>query len=89
MTVTFTTDDGNPASDLSVTSGLAPLSAGWSTSSLSFSCSAISSGAGCQLSLTYAPSSPATGTLTLDYSYTNNSGIVKAGTVTIAYAAAP
>jgi hypothetical protein len=89
VTVTFTTDDGNPASDLSVTSGLTSLPAGWSTSSPGFSCSAISSGAGCQLSLTYAPTSPATGTLTLGYSYTNNSGIVKAGTVTIAYTAAP
>jgi hypothetical protein len=87
VTVTFTTDDGNPASALSVTSGLTSLPAGWSSTSSSFSCAAVSVGSGCQLALTFAPTAPASGILTLGFSYTNNSGIVKSGTVTIAYTA--
>ena len=49
----------------------------------------MSVGTGCQLSLTYAPTVPAPGTLTLGFSYTNDSGIVKTGTTAIAYTAAP
>jgi hypothetical protein len=87
VTVTFTTDDGNLASALSVTSGLTPLPAGWSSPSTSVSCPAVSVGSGCQLALTFAPTAPAAGTLTFGFSYTNNSGIVKSGTVTLAYTA--
>ena len=87
VTVTFTTDDGNLASALSLTSGLTSLPAGWSSTSTSFSCASVSVGIGCQLALTYAPTAPATGTLTFGFSYTNNSGIVKSGTVTLAYTA--
>ena len=87
VTVTFTTDDGNLASALSLTSGLTSLPAGWSSTSTSFSCASVSVGAGCQLALTYAPTSPAAGTLTFGFSYTNNSGIVKSGTVTLTYTA--
>jgi hypothetical protein len=87
VTVTFTTDDGNPASALSVTSGLTSLPAGWSSPSTGFSCASVSVGSGCQLALRFAPASPASGTLTLGFSYTNNSGIVKSGTVTLAYTA--
>src|SRR5450631_2641283 len=87
VTVTFTTDDGNPASALSVTSGLTSLPAGWSSPSTSFSCASVSVGSGCQLALAFAPMAPASGTLTFGFSYTNNSGIVKSGTVTLAYTA--
>lgn len=38
------------------------------------------------LSLTYAPTVGASGTLTLDYSYRDNSGASKNGSVNIAYA---
>lgn len=89
VTVTFTTDDGNLASGLSVTSGLASLPAGWSSASTSFSCPNVSVGTGCQLSLTYAPPGADAGTLTLGFSYTNDSGVVKTGTTGIAYTAAP
>ncbi len=89
VTVTFTTDDGNLASALSVTSGLAALPAGWSSASSSFSCASVSVGASCQLALTYAPTAAATGTLTLGFSYTNDAGIAKTGTVSIAYTATP
>jgi len=87
VTVTFTTDDGNPASALSVTSGLTSLPAGWNSTSTSFSCASVSVGIGCQLALSYAPTAPGTGTLTLGFTYTNNSGFVKSGTVTISYTA--
>ncbi len=93
ITVTFTTDDGNPASGLSVTSGLGTLPSGWSSGpSGSFACSSVSTGSGCQLSLIYAPTTPAptapaSGPLTLTYSYFDNSGTPKAGTVSIPYTA--
>jgi len=87
VTVTFTTDDGNLASALSITSGLTSLPAGWSSTSTSFSCASVSVGIACQLALTYSPTAPATGTLAFGFSYTNNSGILKSGTVTLAYTA--
>ena len=87
ITVTFTTDDGNLASGLSITSGLDTLPAGWSSTSTAFSCASVSVGNGCQLSLTYAPTAAGTGTLTLGFSYTNDSGIVKTGTVSVPYTA--
>jgi hypothetical protein len=89
VTVAFTTDDGNPASGLSVTSGLSPLPSGWSTTSGSFACASVSSGAGCTLSLTYAPTTVAGGTLSLTFDYDNNSGIAKTGSVSIPYTATP
>jgi hypothetical protein len=85
ITVTFTTDDGNLASGLSITSGLDTLPTGWSSTSTAFSCASLSVGNGCQLSLTYAPMAAGTGTLTLGFSYTNDSGIVKTGTVSVPY----
>jgi hypothetical protein len=81
------TDDGNPARDLTITSGLTPLPGGWSSSASTFSCSSVDTGPGCQLSLSYAPTAADTGTLTLGYSYTNNSGMVKTGTLAIGYTA--
>jgi hypothetical protein len=86
VNVTFVTDDGNPASDLTVTSGLTPLPAGWSSAS-TFSCSSVSTGTGCQLSLSYVPAVADSGTLTLGYSYTNNSGVAKTGTIALGYTA--
>lgn len=87
VNITFVTDDGNPASNLTVTSDLTALPAGWSSAASSLSCPSVSTGTGCQLSLSYAPTAVASGTLTLAYSYTNNSGIVKTGTVALAYTA--
>jgi hypothetical protein len=87
VSVTFATDDGNPASALSVTSGLAPLPAGWSSTSGTFSCSTVSAGTVCQLPLTYAPTAAASGTLTLGFGYVNDAGYARTGTVNIAYRA--
>ena len=87
VTVTFTTDDGNVASNLSITSGLSTLPANWSSPAASFSCASVSTGTGCQLSLTYAPAATDSGTLTLGYSYIDNAGTSKTGTVSLPYSA--
>jgi hypothetical protein len=88
VTVTFTTNDGNPASALSVTTGLTTLPAGWSTTSASFTCATVSAGTVCQLPLTYAPTAVVgNSTLTLGYSYSDDSGHAKTGNVTIDYSA--
>ncbi len=87
LTVTFATDDGNPASALSVTSGLTVLPAGWSSAGSTLACPSVSAGVNCQLALTYQPTNPDGGTLTLGFTYTNDSGSVKSGTVLIPYTA--
>jgi hypothetical protein len=87
VSATFTTDDGRPATALQLTSSLATLPAGWSSVDSSFTCSGLSSGSGCQLPLMYTPSAAGSGTLTLNYSYLNNAGVAKTGTVSIAYRA--
>ncbi len=88
-TVTFATDDGNPASVLSVTSGLAVLPPAWSSADSTFACSGVSAGTDCQLALMYQPTSPDSGTLALEFTYRNDSGRVKNGTVLIPYTATP
>jgi hypothetical protein len=97
VTITFATNDGNPAlgvpvtsNALTVTSGLSPLPTGWSSSSSTFSCLTVSAGTACQLPLSYAPSAVTSGmqTLTLGYSYVNDAGIANTGTATISYSAA-
>ncbi len=85
--VTFTTDDGRSGTALNLTSSLATLPAGWSTTAASFSCSGFGSGNGCQLPLTYAPGAADSGMLGLNYTYVNNAGASKSGTVNIAYRA--
>jgi hypothetical protein len=87
VSVTFTTDDFNAASALSITTALDTLPAGWSAASSSFGCSAVSVGTGCVLSLVYAPPIADSGTLSLQFSYLNDSGVLKTGTVSIAYTA--
>jgi hypothetical protein len=87
VTVTFTTDDGRPATALQLTSSLSALPAGWTSSAPTFSCGGFSTGNGCQLSLTYAPIAAGNGMLALNYSYMNNAGEPKTGSVSIAYRA--
>jgi hypothetical protein len=89
VTVTFTTDDGNAASALSITTALNSLPAGWSTTSAGFGCSVVSIGTGCVLSLVYAPMMADSGTLDLQFGYLNDSGLPKSGTVSVAYTAGP
>jgi hypothetical protein len=85
VTVNFTTDDGRPATALSLTSSLAALPAGWSSSMSAFACSGLGGGATCQLTLLYAPMALDSGTLTLTYAYLNNAGESKTGSVAIPY----
>jgi hypothetical protein len=87
VAVTFTTDDGRPATALQLTSSLATLPAGWSSVDAAFTCSGLSTGSGCQLPLMYTPTAAASGTLILNYAYMNNAGVTKSGTVNIAYRA--
>jgi hypothetical protein len=87
VAVTFTTDDGRPATELQLTSSLSALPAGWSSTDSSFACSGFSGGNGCQLTLTYAPTAAGTGTLTLPYAYLNNAGESKTGSLNIPYRA--
>src|SRR6185437_3087346 len=87
VAVTFTTDDGRPATALQITGGLSTLPAGWSSTAAGFSCGGFSSGNTCQLPLTYAPAAPGSGTLALSYTYRNNSGESKQGSLNIAYRA--
>jgi hypothetical protein len=89
LDVVFTTDDGNPATLLAITSGLTTLPAGWSSASGTFGCSAVSVGIGCKLSLVYAPTAADAGTLSLGFSYLNDSGIAKTATASIVYSATP
>ena len=47
----------------------------------------MSTGNGCQLGLSYTPSAAASGSLTLNYSYTDDAGVAKTGSVRLPYAA--
>jgi hypothetical protein len=49
----------------------------------------VNVGTGCMLSLVYAPTMADSGTLNLQFSYLNDSGLPRPGTVSIAYAAGP
>ncbi len=85
--VNFTTDDGTAATGLAVTTNLAALPSGWSSAKSTFTCAIVSTGSGCQLSLDFAPSAAAVGTLVLNYSYLDNSGATRSGALNIPYAA--
>ena len=89
ITILFTTDDGNPATGFAITSGLSALPSGWSSNSGTFTCATVDGSGACELNLTYAPTAPASGALTLGFSYSNDSGIARTGSVSIGYTAAP
>lgn len=87
VAVEFNTDDGRPASNLFVTSDLKTLPAGWTSAKSTFSCGSVSTGNGCLLPLTYAPTALASGTFTLTYVYEDDSGAAKGGLLNVNYAA--
>jgi adhesin/invasin len=87
VTVTFDTNDGQAATGLTLASSLSSLPAGWGSTATSFTCASVSTGNSCQLALTFAPMTGGSGTLTLDYGYTDNSGAAKTGSVSIPYTA--
>lgn len=76
-----------PASKLTLTGTLGSLPVGWSSTAQSFSCATVRTGNAYQVALSYAPSSAGSGTLTLNYSYTDNAGEAKTGSATIPYTA--
>ena len=86
MSVTFTTDDGNPASAFKLSTDLTSLPAGWSSTAHALSCASVSTGSGCQLSLSFDPTAFGTGSLALNYGYTDDFGVAKTGFLDIAYA---
>jgi hypothetical protein len=88
VTLTFTTYDTNPATAITITSGLGTLPSGWSAPA-TFTCATASTGTGCQLALTYAPTVNGSGTIALGYGYTDDAGTAKTGTANIAYASIP
>ena len=77
VTINFTTDDGNAATNLALTTDLSSLPAGWTSTATALSCAIVSTGSGCQLPLQFAPTAAATGTLTLNYTYSDNSGTAR------------
>jgi hypothetical protein len=86
VSVNFTTDDANAATNLQITSDLTALPSGWSSMATSLACGIVSTGGGCQIALTYAPTAASNGTLTLQYSYTDYAGEPKTGALNIPYA---
>ncbi|HEX3913635.1 MAG TPA: hypothetical protein VHW71_09015 [Steroidobacteraceae bacterium] len=85
VSISFATDDGRLATALQLTSGLTALPEGWSSTAGVFNCSALSTAGSCQLTLTYAPTGVDNGTLNLSYSYLNNAGEARTGSVGIPY----
>ncbi len=87
VAIDFNTDNGGTASGLIVTSSLSALPAGWHSGSSSFSCGSVSTGNGCQLRLTYAPTALGSGTLALTYAYDDDAGNQQTGTLNVPYVA--
>jgi hypothetical protein len=87
VAVTFTTGNGSAASGLRLISDLTKLPAGWSSTSTAFGCDSVSTGNGCQLKMSFAPTALGAGTLTLRYSYNDAAGLPDFGLLTIPYAA--
>jgi hypothetical protein len=85
VTVTFTTDDGNAATALSV-SNLTALPAGWSSTAAGLSCAVVSTGSGCQLPLVFAPTAASNGTVTLNYNYVDGTGAARSAALNIPFA---
>ena len=52
-----------------------------------FTCTSVTPGTACQISLSYTPAVADSGTLTLSFSYMNNSGLSKTGSISVPCAA--
>ena len=87
VAIDFNTDDGRAASGLIVTSNLSALPAGWHSGATSFSCGSVSTGNGCRLALTYAPTALGSGVLALTYAYDDDAGNQQTGSLNVPYAA--
>jgi hypothetical protein len=87
LSINFTTDDGNAATALTLSTNLGALPSGWSSPAAGLNCAVVSTGNGCQLALNFAPTAATAGTLTLNYSYTDGSGAARSGALNVPYAA--
>ncbi|MGO9931678.1 MAG: hypothetical protein ACLPV8_07685 [Steroidobacteraceae bacterium] len=85
--VNFTTDDGNAATGLALSTNLTALPQGWSSATSNFTCAVVSTGNGCQLALAYAPAAAAAGTLSLNYTYMDDTGAARSAALNVPYAA--
>lgn len=85
VTVTYATDDGHPAANLSVTSP-ATLPIGW-VGPASSVCATVSAGMACTMTYTYQPMAPTSGTLMVGFAYDNDSASAKTGSFSIPYRA--
>jgi hypothetical protein len=86
FSLTFTTDDGATATNLSITAGLSALPAGW-TGPTRASPAPRSAPAAAAWSISpITPTAAGSGSVTLNYSYVNNAGTSKTGTAAISYA---
>jgi hypothetical protein len=88
ISISFTSSDGLAITGFGISGSLGALPAGWSGPG-AFTCALVSTGSGCVLNLSYAPTAVGSGTLVLNYVYIDNANIPRApgGTVTIPYAA--
>src|ERR1700722_17277476 len=89
LSVTFNSSDGLATTGFGISGSLGTLlPAGWSGPA-AFTCPLVSTGSGCVLNLTYAPTATDSGTLTLSYIYVDNAGLSKVpgGTISIPYQA--
>ena len=84
FSITFNASDKHALSDLLVTTDLTNLPQGWSGPT-SFGCASVTTGSGCILNLTYAPTGASSGTLVIDYTYKNNSGTAESASQSITY----
>jgi hypothetical protein len=88
VSVTFKSGDGTAASNLALVTDPGSLPSGWSLQGSALPCATVTGAGSCQLQLAYAPTAAvASGTLTLEFSYTDDSGAARTGSVAIAYSA--
>ncbi len=89
VSINFTTDDGNAATSVALNTDLTALPPGWTSTATSFSCAVVSTGSGCELTLTYAPTAAGGGTLELNYSYVDDTDSPGTGSINIPYSSTP
>ena len=90
VSVTFASGDGAPDSNVALVTDQRSLPSGWSVQGSALPCAAVTGTGACQLQLAYAPiAAAASSTLTLAFSYMDDSGAARTGSVAIAYSAVP
>ncbi|CAB3771343.1 hypothetical protein [Paraburkholderia humisilvae] len=88
VSVTFASGDGAPDSNVALVTAPDSLPSGWSVQGSVLPCATVTSAGSCQLQLAYAPiAAAASATLTLEFSYTDDAGAARTGSVAIAYGA--